>query len=85
MTRKKNDKTPAVAKADDGATRKRRTNPFQYLQEVRNEARKVTWTPRNELIVSTIMVLILSLIAMLFFWGVDTVFQMVINFLLGIG
>ena len=85
MARTKNDKTPAKAGADCGATKKRRTNPFQYLQEVRNEARKVTWTPRNELIVSTVMVLILATIAMLFFWGLDTLIQATVTWLLSLG
>ena len=51
---------------------------------MRNEAKKVTWTTRQELIVSTILVLILSLIAMLFFWGVDTLVRMTVQFLLSL-
>lgn len=85
MTRKKKDSAPASAQADGGATRKRGTNPFKYLQEVRNEAKKVTWTGWSELRISTIMVLVLSLIAMLFFWGVDSIIQFVINRLLSLG
>ena len=64
--------------------KKRRAGPFQYLAQVRNEANKVTWTTRQELIVSTILVLILSLIAMLFFWGVDTLVRMTVQFLLSL-
>ena len=32
------------------------TNPVEFLQEVRNEAKKVVWPSRKELMVSTIMV-----------------------------
>jgi len=85
MTRNAKNKTPAQAKADTAAPKKRRTGPFQYLAQVRQEARKVTWTGRQELIVSTILVLILSGIAMLFFWGVDFAIREIVQFLLSLG
>jgi len=85
MTRNAKNKTPAQAKADTAAPKKRRTGPFQYLAQVRQEARKVTWTGRQELIVSTILVLILSAIAMLFFWGVDFAIREIVQFLLSLG
>ena len=84
MSRNAKNKTPAQAKASTAAPKKRRAGPFQYLAQVRNEANKVTWTTRQELIVSTILVLILSLIAMLFFWGVDTLVRMTVQFLLSL-
>ena len=51
--------------------KKKRTSPFEFLQQVRNEAAKVTWTTRNETVISTIMVLIMVAIMSLFFFGVD--------------
>ena len=86
MTRNAKNKTPAAqAKADTAAPKKRRAGPFQYLAQVRQEARKVTWTGLQELIVSTILVLILSTIAMLFFWGVDFAIRETVQFLLSLG
>ena len=85
MTRNAKNKTPAQAKADTAAPKKRRAGPFLYLAQVRQEARKVTWTGRQELIVSTILVLILSAIAMLFFWGVDFAIREIVQFLLSLG
>ena len=38
--------------------RKKGFNPFKFFREVRQEGRKVTWTSRQETIVSTVMVLI---------------------------
>lgn len=55
--------------------KKKRTNPLEFLQQVRNEASKVTWTSRNETTVSTIMVLIMVAIMALFFFGVDQVLR----------
>lgn len=60
-------------------------NPLKFFSEVRQEGRKVTWTSRNETLVSTIMVLIMASFAALFFLGVDTVIGFIVNFLLGLG
>ncbi|GGH07895.1 hypothetical protein GCM10007420_25870 [Glycocaulis albus] len=71
-----------------GATapvRKKPFNPFRFIGEVRQEGRKVTWTSRNETIVSSIFVLILSVIAAVFFFGVDSLIGLIVNFLLGLG
>jgi preprotein translocase subunit SecE len=84
MTRNKNDKAPAKAKAQT-ATKKSGMNPLRYLTEVRKEASKVTWTPWSETWVSTVMVFVLSVIAMLFFWGVDSGISWSVQQLLAIG
>ncbi len=85
MTRNRNDKVPAKPKQDGAAAKKRGVNPFQYLAQVRQEARKVTWTSRQETIVSTVLVLILSTIAILFFWMVDLGIQFTVQSLLALG
>ncbi|MFQ5562745.1 MAG: preprotein translocase subunit SecE [Parvularculaceae bacterium] len=51
--------------------KKKRTNPFDFIQQVRNEGAKVTWTSRNETLVSTVMVLIMVAIMAIFFFLVD--------------
>ncbi len=51
--------------------KKKRVGPMEFIQQVRNEAAKVTWTTRNETLVSTTMVLIMVAIMALFFFGVD--------------
>jgi preprotein translocase subunit SecE len=51
--------------------KKKKTSPIEFLQQVRDEARKVTWTSRNETFVSTIMVLIMVAIMAVFFFIVD--------------
>tara|TARA_R110000868_G_scaffold207020_2_gene456018 strand:- start:2478 stop:2744 length:267 start_codon:yes stop_codon:yes gene_type:complete len=85
MTRNRSDNLPAKAKQGAEPAKKRRTNPLQYLAQVRQEASKVTWTSRQETIVSTILVLILSTIAILFFWGIDFIIQFTIQRLLALG
>lgn len=85
MTRNRDDKVPAKAKQDRAPAKKRGVNPFQYLAQVRQEARKVTWTSRQETLVSTVLVLILSTIAILFFWVVDLGIQFTVQSLLALG
>ncbi|MBI2719464.1 MAG: preprotein translocase subunit SecE [Rhizobiales bacterium] len=58
-----------------------KTNPLEFIQQVRDEASKVTWPSRRETMISTAMVLVMVVIASLFFtfvdmilkWGVDKV------------
>jgi len=59
-----------------------KTNPFEFFQQVRQETRKVTWPSRRETIITTIMVLILSTVAALFFLGVDAILKWVIDLIL---
>jgi len=65
--------------------RKRSTSPLKFFSEVRQEGRKVTWTSRNETLVSTIMVVVMASLAALFFFGVDSIIGFVVNLLLGLG
>ncbi len=58
-------------KAAEVKKKKKRTSPFEFLQQVRNEGTKVTWTSRSETMVSTIMVLIMVLIMAIFFFVLD--------------
>ncbi len=62
-----------------------RTNPFEFLQQVRTEVAKVTWPTRRETFITTIMVLIMSVLAALFFLGVDWVLSMLVQVILGMG
>jgi preprotein translocase subunit SecE len=61
------------------------TNPFTFLQQVRAEAGKVTWPTRRETMISTVMVLVFAVIAMLFFFAADQIMAFGVEFILGIG
>jgi preprotein translocase subunit SecE len=54
---------------------KPKTSPLQFLREVRAEGRKVTWATRNETLISTVFVLIMVVIAALFFFLVDSLLR----------
>jgi preprotein translocase subunit SecE len=59
-------------------------NPLKFLQEVRQEAGKITWPTRQETMISTIMVLIMVVVASLFFLGVDGILSWLVQLLLSI-
>lgn len=62
-----------------------KTNPFQFIQQVRAEASKVTWPTRKETIITTIMVFIMVVMASLFFLAADQILNYGVRFVLGIG
>ncbi len=62
-----------------------KTNPFEFLQQVRAEASKVTWPTRRETVVTTVMVLIMVTLAALFFLLADKVLSWGVGLVLGIG
>ena len=62
-----------------------KTNPFEFLQQVRSETAKVTWPTRRETVITSIMVLIMVVLAAGFFLLADQVIRFVISFILGIG
>lgn len=60
-------------------------NPFVFLQQVRAETAKVTWPSRRETLISTIMVLIFSFLAMAFFFSADFFLGFAVEKILGLG
>jgi preprotein translocase subunit SecE len=60
-------------------------NPFVFLQQVRAETAKVTWPSRRETMISTIMVLVFAVLAMLFFFGADMIMGFAVGTILGLG
>lgn len=62
-------KAPAAAAPE---TPKKPFNPVAFAREVRAEARKITWTSRQETWITSVMVFIMVLLTALFFVVVDT-------------
>jgi preprotein translocase subunit SecE len=60
-----------------------KTNPFQFLQEVRSEGSKVTWPSRRETLITTGLVLAMIVLSSLFFLFTDTVIRWVLGLVLG--
>ena len=62
-----------------------KTNPAQFIQEVRRESSKVTWPTRKEAGISTLMVFIMVILAATFFFLVDQILAVGVKTVLGIG
>jgi len=61
-----------------------KTNPFQFMQQVRSETEKVTWPTRRETAVTTVMVLIMVALASVFFLLVDQILGWGVGAILGV-
>ena len=60
-------------------------NPIKFLQEVKQEAFKVTWPTGKETLQGTLMVAAMAIIASIFFLLLDQFFQFVLGLILKIG
>jgi len=62
-----------------------KTNPGQFVRQVRQEFNKVTWPSRREATLSTIMVLIMVVLAATFFFVVDQLMASGVKLIFGLG
>lgn len=62
-----------------------KTSPTKFIQEVKSEARKVTWPSKKEMMASTIAVFIMVVIAALFLYLSDQIIAFIVSFILGFG
>tara|TARA_B100000941_G_scaffold255680_1_gene204516 strand:- start:404 stop:583 length:180 start_codon:yes stop_codon:yes gene_type:complete len=58
---------------------------MKFLQEVKQEAFKVTWPTGKETLQGTLMVTAMAIIASIFFLVLDQFFQFILNLILKIG
>ena len=62
-----------------------RVSPGEFVRQVRSEAiAKVHWPSRRETIATGIMVIIMTSMLAIFFFGVDAIFSTLVKFLLGL-
>ncbi|MDW3205835.1 MAG: preprotein translocase subunit SecE [Alphaproteobacteria bacterium] len=60
-----------------------KTNPAQFVRQVRQEASKVTWPTRKETGIATLMVFIMVTIMAVFFLAVDGIIAWLVQLILG--
>ena len=60
-------------------------NPLKFIQDVKQEAFKVTWPTGKETVQGTIMVAIMAIIASLFFLLIDQFYKFFLDIILKIG
>ena len=59
-----------------------KTSPGEFIRQVRAEGAKVVWPSGKETRTTAIMVLIMTTLLAIFFFGVDAVFNSIVKFLL---
>ena len=62
-----------------------KTNPAQFVRQVRQEIRRVTWATKRETMYASLSVFVMALIASLFFLLVDLMLSGIVEFLLSLG
>jgi preprotein translocase subunit SecE len=62
-----------------------KTNPAQFVRQVRQEINRITWATRRETMYASLSVLVMALIASLFFLLVDLLLSSLVQFLLSLG
>jgi len=62
-----------------------KTNPGQFIREVRQEMAKVTWPSRKETGVTTAMVFVMVFLAAVFFFVVDQSLSLGVRVIFGLG
>jgi preprotein translocase subunit SecE len=60
-----------------------KTNVGEFVRQVRAETAKVHWPTRKETVATAIMVMIMTALLAIFFFGVDAAFSTLVRFLLG--
>ena len=60
-----------------------KVSPGEFIRQVRAETAKVVWPTRKETVTTTIMVMIMTGMLAIFFFGVDAVFNSIVKFLVG--
>ncbi|WP_420142731.1 preprotein translocase subunit SecE [Sphingomonas sp.] len=55
-----------------------------FIQQVRAETAKVVWPSRRETVMTAVMVVIMTTVLSIFFFGVDWAFSRIVRFLLSL-
>ena len=62
-----------------------KSNPVEFIQQVKSEGKKVTWPSRQETTVSLIAVVIMVTISSIFLYFADQIIAYFIRMILGFG
>lgn len=61
-----------------------KVSPGEFIRQVRTEGSRVHWPTRKETVSTAIMVLIMTTILAIFFFGVDAFFSTLVKFLINL-
>ncbi len=61
-----------------------KTSPVEFFNQVKAETKKVVWPSRKDTIRTALLVVMMTVLLGVFFLVVDSAFQAIVNFLLGL-
>ena len=61
-----------------------KASPGEFIRQVQAETKKVVWPTRRETVTTAIMVVIMTLVLGIFFFGIDTIFSRIVQALLSL-
>lgn len=61
-----------------------KTTPGNFVRQVRAEAAKIVWPTNRETMVTAFMVVVMTGLLGLFFFGIDSLFGWIVRMLLGL-
>ena len=61
-----------------------KTTPGEFVNQVRAEASKVVWPTTRETLMTAVMVVIMTVVLGIFFFGLDAAFSAIVKSLLGL-
>ncbi|EQA96626.1 preprotein translocase subunit SecE [Sphingobium wenxiniae] len=60
-----------------------KVSPGEFVNQVKTEASKIVWPTGRETVMTAVMVVIMTTLLGLFFFGIDTFFGAIVQWLLG--
>ena len=63
---------------------KKMLNPLKFIQSVKQEAFRVTWPTKRDVLIGSLMVFVLATIAAIFFLLLDQVYRVLLDLILNI-
>ena len=61
-----------------------KVSPGEFIRQVRSEMSKVVWPTSKETVTTAVMVVIMTGLLAIFFFGVDSIFSTIVHALLGL-
>ncbi|WP_156679703.1 preprotein translocase subunit SecE [Sphingomonas profundi] len=61
-----------------------KTSPSEFIRQVQAERKKIVWPTRRETVTTAIMVVLMTTLLGVFFFGVDTIFKQIVAALLSL-
>ena len=61
-----------------------KTSPTAFIRQVQTEAKKIVWPTSRETVMTTFMVVVMTTLLGVFFFGIDSLFGWIVKMLLGL-